>query len=190
MNHILFCTLWGLLRLWFWGIPYVHPFQHGVVEGSTRVHHLRSEQSLCVWQMQQLYGKWEHRHHYLHDDLLCIQSNLGCHWSIAWSAVYLLCYWQIHPTSIWFSGSHFSLVRPPCVLILLIGACSIIRCVDNPAQNVSVHLNTWYPSMNVWWTSGWVTGRRSIICTYPYPDVACNQMLHGNISCTAGRCSS
>ena len=30
------------------------------------------------------------------------------------------------------------------MLILLIGPCYIIMCADNPAQNVSVHLNTWY----------------------------------------------
>ena len=39
------------------GIPYEHLFQLGVVEGPTRLYNVRLEQSRCVWQMQNLYGK-------------------------------------------------------------------------------------------------------------------------------------
>ncbi len=46
-------------------------------------------------------------------------------------------------------------VSSPCVLVLLISTCSIIRYVDTPAQNMSLCPTT-YPSMNYWWASGWV----------------------------------
>ena len=89
LHESYFVPLWGLLRLWFQEYPmwHVHPCQHGVVEGPTRLYHLRSEQSFCVWQMQHLFGKWDHRHDHLHDDLVYIQPYLRCHWGSVWIVV-------------------------------------------------------------------------------------------------------
>ena len=90
-------------------------------------------------------------------------------------------------TKRWFSVILFLLSD------LRMGPCSIIKCADNPAQKVSVHLNTWYISMKLWWASGWVSGRRRIICIYPYADDACRVSKcgrYGNMSYTVWMCCS
>ena len=57
-------------------------------------------------------------------------------------------------TKRWFSVIHFPLVSPSCVFILLISTFSVIMSGDNPAQNMSLRLTTWYPSMNFRCASG------------------------------------
>ena len=74
------------------------------------------------------------------------------------------------------------------MLILAIGSCSIIRCADNPAQNVSVHLNTWYLSMK--FSDGhldeFLEDEESFahICMQTLHVVCDHMRIYGNMSCT------